>query len=139
MATNRIPAHVLQAYLAQTPPDTEVDLNKIAAEIQEAGMQQALTFFSTLEECIKVKYLMFLYNYYYHALTDGSYLWEPTESFSEEFIVEIEDQFIIKYNLDTTSLVAIRRLVSRLQKEVAKQRVYKKEEVVEVMSDNTDS
>jgi hypothetical protein len=46
------------------------------------------------------------------------------------------DQFIIKYNLDTTSLVAIRRLVSRLQKEVAKQRIYKKEEVV---SDNSDS
>ena len=136
MATNKIPAHVLQAYLAQTPPDTEVNLATLATEIQETSMQQALTFFSTLDEPVKVKYLMFLYNYYYHALTGGSYLWEPTESFSEEFIVGIEDQFIIKYNLDTTSLVAIRRLVSRLQKEVAKQRIYKKEEVA---SDNPDS
>jgi len=136
MATNKIPAHILQAYLAQTPPDTEVNLTTLATEIQEQGLSQALTFFSMLDEPTKVKYLMFLYNYYYHALTDGSYLWEPTESFSEEFIVEIEDQFIIKYNLDTTSLVAIRRLVSRLQKEVAKQRVYRKEEVT---SDNSDS
>ena len=136
MATNKIPAHVLQAYLAQTPPDTEVNLTTLATEIQEQGLSQALTFFSTLEESTKVKYLMFLYNYYYHALTNGSYLWEPAESFSEEFIVEIEDQFIIKYNLDTTTLVTIRRLVSRLQKEVAKQRIYKKEEVA---SDNPDS
>lgn len=136
MATNKIPAHVLQAYLAQTPPDTEINMATLATEIQEQGLAQALTFFSTLEESTKVKYLMFLYNYYYHALTNGSYLWEPAESFAEEFIVEIEDQFIIKYNLDTTTLVSIRRLVSRLQKEVAKQRVYKKEEVA---SDNPDS
>lgn len=136
MATNKIPAHVLQAYLAQTPPDTEINMATLATEIQEQGLSQALSFFSTLEESTKVKYLMFLYNYYYHALTNGSYLWEPAESFAEEFIVEIEDQFIIKYNLDTTTLVAIRRLVSRMQKEVAKQRVYKKEEVA---SDNPDS
>jgi hypothetical protein len=70
---------------------------------------------------------VFLHNYYYHTLTGGSYLWEPTEAFSEEFIVEIEDKFLKPFNLNTTTLVAIRRLVSRLQKEVAKQRVYKKE------------
>lgn len=129
----KIPASVLQAYLAKQPPNTEINLNTLATEIQEQGLQAAITFFSTLDEPTKVKYLVFLHNYYYHTLTSGSYLFEPTEAFSEEFIVEIEDKFLTPFNLDTTTLVAIRRLVSRLQKEVAKQRVYKKEEVV---SDN---
>lgn len=132
----KIPASVVQAYLAKLTPDTEVNMNTLATEIQEQGLQAAVTFFSTLPEPIKVQYLVFLHNYYYYTLTGGSYLFEPIEAFSEEFIVEIEDQFLTPFNLDTTTLVAIRRLVSRLQKEVAKQRVCKKEEVV---SDNTDS
>lgn len=135
MAT-KITASVLQAYLAKQPPNTEINLATLATEIQDQGLQAAVTFFSTLAEPVKVKYIVFLHNYYYHTLTDGSYLFDPTEAFSEEFVVEIEDNFIIPFNLDTTTLVAIRRLISRLQKEVAKQRVYKKEEV---MSDNTDS
>jgi hypothetical protein len=135
MAT-KIQASVLQAYLAQQPPDSEVNLNTLATQLAENNQQQALNFFSTLDESVKVKYLVFLHNYYYYALTGGSYLFDPTETFSEEFIAEIQDQFLTFFNLDTTTLVAIRRLVSRLQKEVAKQRVYKKEEVV---SDNTDS
>jgi hypothetical protein len=133
--TTKIPASVLQAYLAKQPPDSEVNLTTLATQLAENNLQQALTFFSTLEESTKVKYLVFLHNYYYYTLTGGSYLWEPTEAFSEEFIVEIEDKFLKPFNLDTTTLVAIRRLVSRLQKEVAKQRVYKKEEVA---SDNRD-
>lgn len=136
MAT-KIPASVLQAYLAKQPPNAEINMNTLATEIQEQGLAQAITFFSTLDEPVKVKYLVFLHNYYYWTLTGGSYLFEPTEAFSEEFVVEIEDQFLTLFNLDTTTLVAIRRLVSRLQKEVAKQRIYKKEEVVEVVSDNT--
>ncbi len=132
----KIQASVLQAYLAQQPPDSEVNLNTLATQLAENNQQQALNFFSTLDESVKVKYLVFLHNYYYYSLTGGSYLFDPTETFSEEFIAEIQDQFLTFFNLDTTTLVAIRRLVSRLQKEVAKQRVYRKEEVV---SDNTDS
>ena len=141
MATNKIPVHILQAYLAQTPPDTEVDLNKLVTEIQETGMQQALTFFSTFSEPKKLQYMSFLYNYYFYILTDGEWLYElvDSEGNGAELVQEIEDNFIIKYNLNTTELVPLRKLISRLQKEVAKQRIYKKEEVVEVMSDNTDS
>ena len=140
MATNKIPAHVLQAYLAQTPPDTEINMATLATEIQEQGMAQALTFFSTLDEPTKVKYIVLFYSYYYHALTDGdSITGDDFLGYDIDFIHSVEDNFIIPFNLDTTSLVAIRRLVSRLQKEVAKQRVYKKEEVAEVMSDNTNN
>lgn len=140
MATNKIPAHILQAYLAQTPPDTEVNLTTLATEIQEQGLSQALTFFSTLDEPTKVKYIMLFYSYYYYALTDGGFVegYDPI-GYDNDFIHSVEDNFILPFNLDTTSLVSVRRLVSRMQKEVAKQRVYKKEEVVEVMSENPDS
>jgi len=88
-----------------------------------------------LDEPTKVKYLFYLYNYYYNILMEPSIgnAWLLELSGDNVDLQEIEDNFIIKYNLDTTTLVGIRRLVSRLQKEVAKQRIYKKEEVA---SDN---
>ena len=137
MATNKIPAHVLQAYLAQTPPDTEINMATLATEIQEQGLSQALTFFSTLDEPTKVKYIMLFYSYYYYALTDGGSVeaYDPI-GYDNDFIHSVEDNFILPFNLDTTSLVSVRRLVSRMQKEVAKQRIYKKEEVASDNSDN---
>lgn len=140
MATNKIPAHVLQAYLAQTPPDQDVDLTTVMSEIRkkdDESFAQAITFFSTLNEPKKLQYMSFLYNYYFYILTNGDWLYElvDSEGNGAELVQEIEDNFIIKYNLDTTTLVGIRRLISRLQKEVAKQRVHKKEGVV----DDTDS
>lgn len=137
----KYPASVIQAYIAKQPPDAEINLATLATEIQEQGLQAALTFFSTLDEPVKVKYLFYLYNYYYNILLQDSVSnsWLLELSADNTILQEIEDNFIIKYNLDTTTLVGIRRLVSRLQKEVAKQRVYKKEEVVEVIGDNQDS
>ena len=135
MATKTVPASILQAYLAQQPPDAEINMNTLATEIQEQGLSQAVTFFSTLDEPTKVKYVFYLYNYYYNILLQDSVsnAWLLELSADNTVLQEIEDNFIVKYNLDTTTLVGIRRLISRLQKEVAKQRVYKKEEVV---SDN---
>ena len=48
MANNKIPAHVLQAYLSQTPPDTEINLTTLGTELADNSLQQALDFFSTL-------------------------------------------------------------------------------------------
>ena len=127
--TKTLSASALQTDLATQSPDTEINLATLATTMQDNNLQEAVTFFSTFPESKKVQYLTFLHNYYYYLLTGGSYMFAPTEAFSDEFIVEIEDSFINKLNLDTTQLVPLRRLVSRLQREVAKQRQYKKEEV----------
>lgn len=124
MANNKIPAYVLQAYLAQTPPDHEVNLSTLATELADNSLQQALDFFSTLPEHQKVSYIFYLYNYYFNILT-GNWLLELNAD--NQNLQDLEDNFICKFNLDTTSLVGLRRLISRLQKEVAKQRQHRKE------------
>lgn len=127
--SNKLPASVLQAYLNQLPPDTEVNLSTLATEINDQNFEAAITFFSTLEEPTKIQYLAFVMNCYYYALT-SSFLWDFAVVFSESFIVDIEDNFLHKYHLNTMDLVPVRRLVAAMQKQTAKQRIHRKEEVV---------
>jgi len=124
MANNKIPAHVLQAYLSQTPPDTEINLTTLGTELADNSLQKALDFFSTLPEHQKVSYIFYLYNYYFNILT-GNWLLELNAD--DQNLQDLEDNFICKFNVDTTTLVGLRRLISRLQKEVAKQRQHRKE------------
>ena len=124
MANNKIPASVLQAYLAQQPPDTEINLTTLGTELADNSLQQGLDFFSTLPEHQKVSYIFYLYNYYFNILT-GSWLLELNAD--DQNLQDLEDNFICKFNLDTTTLIGLRRLISRLQKEVAKQRQHRKE------------
>lgn len=126
MANNKIPAYVLQAYLSQQPPDYEVNLSTLATELADRSMQEALDFFSTLQEHQKVMYIFYLHNYYFNILT-GNWLLEVNAD--DQNLQDLEDNFICKFNLDTTTLVGLRRLISRLQKEVAKQRQHRKEGV----------
>lgn len=110
---------VLRAYLEQTPPDQEIDLNNLASKIRDKNLNEAISFFCGLDEPTKVKYLLYLYNYYYNLLTNS---WLLELSADDTNLQRLEDQFIIRFNLDTTSLVGLRRLISRLQKETCRSR-----------------
>lgn len=110
---------VLRAYLEQTPPDEEIDLNSLASKIRDKNLNEAISFFCGLDEPTKVKYLLYLYNYYYNLLTNS---WLLELSADDTNLQTLEDQFIIRFNLDTTSLVGLRRLISRLQKETCRSR-----------------
>ena len=128
--TKTISASALQAYLATQPPDTEINLATLATTMQDNNLQEAVTFFSTLAEAQKVKYLMLLLDYYHYVLTNGLSVagYDPI-GYDSDFVHEVEDNFTTKFNLDTTQLVPLRRLLGRLQRETCKQRQYKKEEV----------
>ena len=129
--TKTISASALQAYLATQSPDTEINLATLATTMQDNNLQEAVTFFSTLSEIRKVEIIFYLYNYYYNILSEEfvSNAWLLELSADNTQLQEIEDNFIIKFNLDTTQLVPLRRLLGRLQRETCKQRQYKKEEV----------
>lgn len=132
MKAKTISASALQAYLATQPSDTEINLATLATTMQDNKLQEAVTFFSTLSEIRKVEIMFYLYNYYYNILSQEfvSNAWLLELSADNTVLQEIEDDFIIKFNLDTTQLIPLRRLLGRLQKEVCKQRIYKKEEVI---------
>ena len=129
--TKTISASALQAYLATQSPDTEINLATLATTMQDNKLQEAVTFFSTLSEIRKVEIMFYLYNYYYNILSEPfvSNAWLLELSADNTVLQEIEDDFIIKFNLDTTQLIPLRRLLGRLQRETCKQRIYKKEEV----------
>ena len=128
-----ISASALQAYLATQPPDTEINLATLATTMQDDNLQEAVTFFSTLSESKKVEIMFYLYNYYYNILRQDSVgdAWLLELSADNTVLQGIEDNFIIKFNLDTTQLIPLRRLLGRLQRETCKQRQYKKEEVTD--------
>jgi len=135
MATKTISASTLQAYLATQPPDTQINLATLATIMQDSNLQEAVTFFSTLSEIRKVEIMFYLYNYYYNILSQESVNngWLLELSADNIMLQDIEDDFIIKFNLDTTQLVPLRRLLGRLQRETCKQRNYKKEEVIDTI------
>lgn len=134
MSTKTIPAHILKAYLEQTPPDEEINLSELDKKLQNKSTEDALAFFSTLPEYKKVMYLFYLYNYYYNILREESQHddWLLELTCDNIYLQEIENDFIIPFNLNTTELVPLRKLISALQKLTALQKQYAKRKVEDI-------